>query len=40
MSSGILVSVGGGAVLIGGINGAKLRNDKGVTVVLQGPKAG
>jgi hypothetical protein len=33
-------SVGGGAALIGGINGVQLRNDKGVTMVLQGPKAG
>jgi hypothetical protein len=33
-------SVGGGAALVGGINGAHLRNEKGVTMVLQGPKAG
>ncbi len=33
-------SVGGGVALIGGINGVQLRNDKGVTMVLQGPKAG
>jgi hypothetical protein len=33
-------SVGGGAALVGGINGVHLRNEKGVTMVLQGPKAG
>jgi hypothetical protein len=33
-------SVGGGAALVGGINGVHLRNDKGVVIVLQGPKAG
>ncbi|MDE5444251.1 hypothetical protein GWG65_22930 [Bradyrhizobium sp. CSA207] len=38
--AGTYSSVGGGAALIGGINGAQLRNDKGVTMVLQGPKAG
>ncbi|UPK14306.1 hypothetical protein IVA93_14620 [Bradyrhizobium sp. 155] len=38
--AGAYSSVGGGAALIGGINGAQLRNDKGVTMVLQGPKAG
>jgi hypothetical protein len=38
--AGTYSSVGGGAALIGGINGVHLRNDKGVTMVLQGPKAG
>jgi hypothetical protein len=38
--AGTYSSVGGGAALIGGINGVQLRNDKGVTIVLQGPKAG
>jgi hypothetical protein len=38
--AGTYSSVGGGIALIGGINGAQLRNDKGVTMVLQGPKAG
>ncbi|SFP22436.1 hypothetical protein SAMN05216330_10680 [Bradyrhizobium sp. Ghvi] len=33
-------AVGGGAALVGGITGAHLRNEKGVTMVLQGPKAG
>ncbi|WP_369722131.1 hypothetical protein AB8Z38_35255 [Bradyrhizobium sp. LLZ17] len=38
--TGMYSSVGGGAAMIGGINGVHLRNDKGVTMVLQGPKAG
>lgn len=38
--AGSYSSVGGGAALVGGINGVHLRNDKGVTIVLQGPKAG
>jgi hypothetical protein len=38
--AGTYSSAGGGAALIGGINGIQLRNDKGVTMVLQGPKAG
>lgn len=33
-------SVGGGAALVGGINGVHLTNDKGVVIVLMGPKAG
>ncbi|PWE78778.1 hypothetical protein XF30_20535 [Bradyrhizobium sp. SUTN9-2] len=33
-------SVGGGFALVGGANGVHLRNEKGVTMVLQGPKAG
>lgn len=38
--AGTYSSVGGGAALIGGVNGVHLRNEKGVTMVLQGPKAG
>jgi len=38
--AGTYSSVGGGAAVIGGIDGVQLRNDKGVTIVLQGPKAG
>ncbi|OPY95665.1 hypothetical protein A5906_06690 [Bradyrhizobium sacchari] len=38
--SGTYSSVGGGFALVGGINGIQLRNEKGVTLVLQGPKAG
>jgi len=38
--AGTYSSVGGGIALIGGVNGAQLRNDRGVTMVLQGPKAG
>jgi hypothetical protein len=33
-------SVGGGFAIVGGFNGVHLRNGKGVTIVLQGPKAG
>jgi hypothetical protein len=33
-------SVGGGFALVGGVNGVHLRNEKGVTIALQGPKAG
>jgi hypothetical protein len=32
--------VGAGAALIGGVGGVQLRNDKGVTITLQGPRAG
>jgi hypothetical protein len=32
--------VGAGGALIGGVGGVQLRNDKGVTLTLQGPKAG
>ena len=32
--------VGAGAALIGGAGGVQLRNDKGVTITLQGPRAG
>ncbi|MBR0705546.1 MULTISPECIES: hypothetical protein [Bradyrhizobium] len=38
--AGTYSSVGGGFALVGGINGVQLRNEKGVTLVLQGPKAG
>ena len=38
--AGSYSSVGGGAALVGGISGVHLRNEKGVTMVLQGPKAG
>jgi hypothetical protein len=37
---GTYSSVGGGFALVGGVNGVHLRNEKGVTIVLQGPKAG
>ena len=32
--------VGIGAALVGGVGGVQLRNAKGVTLILQGPKAG
>lgn len=38
--AGAYSSVGGGAALVGGLSGVHLRNEKGVTMVLQGPKAG
>ncbi|MET4804007.1 hypothetical protein [Bradyrhizobium sp. LB11.1] len=38
--AGTYSSVGGGFALVGGVTGAHLRNEKGVTIVLQGPKAG
>lgn len=38
--AGSYSSVGGGAALVGGANGVHLRNDKGVVIVLRGPKAG
>ena len=38
--AGTYSSVGGGAAMVGGIGGVHLRNDKGVVIVLQGPKAG
>ncbi|WLB56727.1 hypothetical protein AB7008_35700 [Bradyrhizobium sp. 521_C7_N1_3] len=37
---GTYSSVGGGFALVGGVNGVHMRNEKGVTIVLQGPKAG
>ncbi|RZN08833.1 hypothetical protein CWO91_20345 [Bradyrhizobium genosp. SA-3] len=38
--AGTYSSVGGGFALVGGASGVHLRNEKGVTMVLQGPKAG
>ena len=38
--AGTYSSVGGGFALVGGVNGVHLRNEKGVTIALQGPKAG
>jgi len=38
--AGTYSSVGGGFALVVGVNGVHLRNEKGVTIVLQGPKAG
>ncbi|MGY8666631.1 hypothetical protein Q3C01_30340 [Bradyrhizobium sp. UFLA05-109] len=38
--TGTYSSAGGGFALVGGVNGVHLRNEKGVTIVLQGPKAG
>jgi len=38
--AGTYSSVGGGFALVGGVSGVHLRNEKGVTMVLQGPKAG
>lgn len=38
--AGTYSSVGGGFALVGGVNGVHLRNEKGVSIVLQGPKAG
>lgn len=38
--AGTYSSVGGGGALVGGAGGAHLRNDHGVVMVLQGPKAG
>lgn len=38
--AGTYSSVGGGFALVGGVNGVHLRNEKGVTIVLQGAKAG
>ncbi|MCG2626531.1 hypothetical protein L6654_07830 [Bradyrhizobium sp. WYCCWR 13023] len=38
--AGTYSSVGGGFALVGGVNGVHLRNEKGVTIILQGPKAG
>jgi hypothetical protein len=32
--------VGAGGALLGGVGGVQLRNDKGVVITLQGPKAG
>ena len=38
--AGTYSSVGGGGALFGGVGGVHLRNDNGVVMVLQGPKAG
>jgi len=38
--AGTYSSVGGGFALVGGINGVHLRNENGVTIVMQGPKTG
>lgn len=38
--SGTYSVVGAGGALVGGVGGVQLRNDKGVTITLQGPKAG
>jgi hypothetical protein len=38
--AGTYSSVGGGFALVGGVNGVHLRNEKGVTIILQGPKVG
>lgn len=38
--AGTYSSVGGGFAFVGGLNGSHLRNERGVTIVLQGPKAG
>ncbi len=38
--AGTYSSVGGGFALVGGVSGVHLRNEKGVTIVMQGPKAG
>jgi hypothetical protein len=38
--AGTYTVVGAGGALIGGVAGVQLRNDKGVTLTLQGPKAG
>ena len=38
--AGTYTVVGTGGALVGGVGGVQLRNDKGVTMTLQGPKAG
>jgi hypothetical protein len=38
--SGSYSMVGGGAAVVGGVSGVQLKNDKGVIITLQGPKAG
>jgi hypothetical protein len=38
--SGTYSVVGAGAALLGGVGGVQLKNDKGVIITLQGPKAG
>jgi hypothetical protein len=38
--AGTYTVVGAGGALVGGVGGVRLRNAKGVTIALQGPKAG
>jgi hypothetical protein len=38
--AGTYSSVGGGGAFVGGLGGIQLGNDKGVTIALQGPRAG
>lgn len=38
--AGTYSSVGGGGAFVGGFGGVQLRNEKGVTIALQGPRAG
>jgi hypothetical protein len=38
--AGTYSAAGFGGALVGGVGGVHLRNEKGVTIVLQGPKAG
>jgi len=38
--AGTYDSVGGGGAFVGGLGGVQLGNDKGVTIALQGPRAG
>jgi hypothetical protein len=38
--AGTYSSVGGGGAFVGGIGGVHLANERGVTIALQGPKAG
>ena len=38
--SGTYSAVGVGGALVGGVGGVQLRNAKGVTIILQGPKGG
>lgn len=38
--AGTYSSVGGGGAFVGGVGGVQLRNEKGVMIALQGPRAG
>jgi hypothetical protein len=38
--AGTYTAVGGGWALVGGVGGVQLKNDRGVIITLQGPKAG
>lgn len=38
--AGTYSSVGGGGAIVGGFGGVQLRNENGVTIALQGPRAG